>query len=57
MESLVKIAWHGQGGELDSVAVYDDGACAIANAIIKMIQGSIVAPGDSLTVEVINHRD
>ena len=52
----VKITWNGQGGELDSATVKDDGEGAIRDALIKMLQrdgGGIVAPGDSFTVEVV----
>jgi hypothetical protein len=48
----VRIVWSGQGGELDSVVVKNDSEHALANAIIKLVRGNIVTPGDSITVEV-----
>jgi anti-sigma factor ChrR (cupin superfamily) len=49
----VRITWNGMGGELDSVTVKDDGEQSIANALIKLVQGNVVSPGDSFTVEEI----
>lgn len=48
----VRITWNGMGGELDSVTVTDDGENALTNALIKLVEGQIVSPGDTFTVEV-----
>jgi hypothetical protein len=52
----VRIVWNGQGGELDSVTVVHDGNddYAVANALIKLVRGSIVTPGDSFVVEEVS---
>ena len=51
----VRIVWNGQGGELDSVVIpsTQDGSGSIAKALIKMIEGNIVDPGDSFEVRVV----
>lgn len=51
----VRIVWNGQGGELDSVVIpsTEDGQGSIAAALVKMIEGNIVDPGDSFAVEVV----
>ena len=50
----VKITWNGQGGELESVTVKGDAyEGAITKALIKMIEGNIVTPGDTITVEEV----
>lgn len=57
--SKVRITWNGKGGELDSVTVkfIDDGKgdndMALTRALIRLVQGNIVSPGDSFTVEEI----
>ncbi len=46
-----RITWNGQGGELDSVLVNgDEYEGAITAALIKMLNGNIVTPGDSFAV-------
>lgn len=52
-QSKVRITWNGMGGELDSVIVVDDGERSVSDAIIKLIRGNIVSPGDSFTVEEV----
>ena len=52
-QTKVRITWNGMGGELDSVTVTDDGESAIADALVKLVRGNIVSPGDSFTVEEI----
>ena len=55
MEKIkVKITWNGQGGELDSVIVADDGDRALTNALIALIRGNVVSPGDSFTIRAID---
>jgi hypothetical protein len=51
----VKITWNGQGGELDSCVVVDDGHSdtAITDALIKLVSGQIVSAGDSFVVEEV----
>jgi hypothetical protein len=55
----VRITWNGQGGELDSTTVKftddheGDNDMALTRALIRMVQGNIVSPGDSFTVEEI----
>lgn len=49
----VKITWNGQGGELDSVTVKDDGDQALTNALIKMVKDNIISPGDTFLVEEV----
>lgn len=49
----VRIAWNGQGGELESVVVnpttgHDDRY--LTTALMELIRGEIVAPGDTFTV-------
>ena len=53
MEQKVRITWHGQGGELDyvTVKVSHDDDHALTNALMELIRGNIIAPGDSFTVE------
>ena len=53
----VRITWNGTGGELDSVTVRfidnneGDNDMALTRALIRLVQGNIVSPGDSFTVE------
>jgi hypothetical protein len=49
----VRITWNGMGGELDSVTVTNDSEHALTDALVKLVQGNIVSPGDSITVEEI----
>lgn len=59
MESANKVTtlirWNNAGGELDSVTVKHrvDDDYAVTNALIKMIRGNIVAPGDTFVVTEI----
>ena len=50
----VRITWNGQGGELDAVTVKvrDNDDRALTTALMELIRGQIVSPGDSFTVEV-----
>jgi hypothetical protein len=49
-----KITWNGQGGELDSVtAEGDEYGGAITNALIELVKGTIITPGDSFIVEEV----
>jgi hypothetical protein len=54
-KTKVRIVWNGQGGELDSVTVNDDGRDdqKLTKALIKMLTGNIVTPGDSFVIEEI----
>ena len=55
METKVRIIWNGRGGELDSVLVKNDEYTdAITKAFIRMLQGKIVLPGDSFSVEAMD---
>jgi formylmethanofuran dehydrogenase subunit B len=49
----VVIVWNGQGGELDSVTVKfkENDDYALTNALIKLVQGNIITPGDSFEIE------
>jgi len=49
----VRITWNGMGGELDSVTVKDDDENALRNALVKLVSGNIVSPGDSFIVQEI----
>lgn len=51
----VVIAWNGQGGELDAVTVKvkEDDDHALTNALIKLVQGQIITPGDSFQIEEV----
>jgi hypothetical protein len=50
----VRIVWNGTGGELDSTMVDANGDdSAIREALIEMVRGEIVAPGDSFAVEEV----
>lgn len=49
-QTKVRITWNGQGGELDSIIAVDDGEQALTEALIKLVKGNIVSPGDSFTV-------
>jgi hypothetical protein len=51
--TTVRITWNGMGGELDSVTVQDDGEHALADALVKMVRGNIVSPGDSFAIEEV----
>jgi hypothetical protein len=50
MNTKVRITWNGMGGELDSCVVTDDGQLALSNALIKLVEGQIVSPGDTFVV-------
>lgn len=52
----VVIVWNGQGGELDSVTVKvkDGDDNALTNALIKLVQGQIITPGDSFEIEEVS---
>lgn len=50
----VKIVWNGQGGELDSVSVKDDGDRSVTNALITLVRGQVISPGDSFTVTQVD---
>ncbi len=52
-KTKVRIIWNGQGGELDSVTVKNDDENALTQALIKLVRGNIVSPGDSFIVEEI----
>jgi hypothetical protein len=52
-KTKVRITWNGMGGELDAVTVKDDGENALTNALVELISGNIVSPGDSFTVQRI----
>lgn len=51
----VRITWNGMGDELDSVTVNgsEDDDNALTAAMIKLVRGHIITPGDSFTVEEI----
>lgn len=51
----VQIIWNGQGGELEAVTVKvgRDDDYALTNALIKMVQGNIITPGDSFQIEEV----
>ena len=51
----VCITWNGQGGELDSVIVKceADDYRALTRALVELVSGNIVTPGDSFTVEKV----
>lgn len=53
----VRIIWNGQGGELDSKTVryneIQNEEGKIANALIEMVRGNIVAAGDSFVIEAV----
>jgi hypothetical protein len=51
-----KITWNGMGGELDSVivTVKRDGENYLTDALIKLVTGQIVSPGDSFTVTEVD---
>lgn len=53
MTTTTRITWLGQGGELDAVTALDDGDEALTRAIVKMISGHVVSPGDSIIIEEI----
>ena len=49
-----KISWNGQGGELDSAIVEgDEYEGALTEALIKMVKGQIITPGDTFTFEEV----
>lgn len=53
-QTKARIVWNGQGGELDSVVVKgDEYQGAITKALIKMLEGGIVTPGDSFIIEAV----
>ncbi len=52
-KTKVRITWNGMGGELDAVTVKDDGENSLAEALIKLVRGNVVSPGDSFTVQEI----
>lgn len=47
----VRITWNGTGGKLDAVTVKDDGDGAVREALIRLVRGQIVSPGDTFVVE------
>lgn len=51
----VRIIWNGQGGELDSVTVKKgrDDDYAVTNALIELVRGQIITPGDSFQIEEV----
>ena len=51
----VRITWNGMGGEVgaDVINVKDGDDKALTNALIKLVQGNIITPGDSFTVQEI----
>jgi hypothetical protein len=53
-QTKVRITWNGSGGKLDSVTVKGDVyEGSVTKALIKMLQGQIVTPGDSFTVQEV----
>lgn len=48
-----RITWNGEGGELDSIVVVNDGEQALTFALIHLIRDTIVAVGDTFVVEEI----
>ena len=52
-KTKIRITWNGMGGELDSTVVESENDWSVANALIKLIQGEIVSPGDSFTIDPI----
>jgi len=50
-----KITWQGKGGELQEPVMGegDEYEGAITKALIKMLDGNIVTPGDSFEIEEI----
>jgi hypothetical protein len=57
-QTKVRIVWNGKGGELDSVVVaYSERAAnadeVLTNALVKLVSGNIVTPGDSFIVEEV----
>jgi hypothetical protein len=55
-KTKVRIVWNGQGGELDSVTVAKgrDDDYALTDALIELVEGNIVTPGDTFVVEEIS---
>jgi len=54
-QTKVRITWNGMGGELDSVTVttsHNDDR-ALTTALMELIRGNIVSPGDSFTIQEI----
>lgn len=51
----IKIVWNGMGGELDSVVVKakEDDDRAVTEALIKLVSGNIITPGDSFFIESV----
>jgi len=49
----VDIIWSGMGGEMDSVRVEDDGERALTYALIGMIEGNVVSPGDTFEIRSV----
>ena len=52
----IRITWNdSQGGELHSVTVTPDhhNNLALTTALIELVRGAIVSPGDSFTVQEI----
>ncbi len=56
MYNKVRIVWNNEVGEIDSVTVANDSEKAATNALIEMIQGNMVSPGDSFTIEEVNEQ-
>lgn len=53
-KTKVRIIWNGMGGELDSVTVEcDESTTAASDALISLVRGSILSPGDSFIVEEV----
>jgi hypothetical protein len=48
-----RIVWNGQGGELDSTTVEDDGDRSVTDALIELVRGHIVSPGDTFVIEAV----
>lgn len=54
-KTKVLITWNGQGGKLDSTTITHsaDDDYALQKALVKMLSGNIVTPGDSFTVDAL----
>ena len=54
MNGKFRIVWSNQGGEMDSVVVKgDEYEGAITKALVKMLDGAIVMPGDTFSIEAV----
>ena len=50
----IRITWNGLGGELESVVVVvESDDRSVTAALIKLVSGNIVSPGDSFIIEEI----